>query len=102
MFISLKIRKKWKDRNQIRLLIMGSKRMVFIPQIPKFSLERVILPPSVKEDVLLSLTLIENQKRIYEDWGFEEVDAKPKLILNFYGPTWYRKDNGFSCILLRC
>ena len=60
--------------------------MVFIPQIPKFSLERVILPPSVKEDVLLSLTLIENQKRIYEDWGFEEVDAKPKLILNFYGP----------------
>ena len=60
--------------------------MVFIPQIPKFALERVILPPSVKEDILLSLTLIENQKRIYEDWGFEEVDAKPKLILNFYGP----------------
>ena len=60
--------------------------MVFIPQVPKFSLERVILPPSVKEDILLSLTLIENQKRIYEDWGFEEVDAKPKLILNFYGP----------------
>ena len=60
--------------------------MVFIPQVPKFILERVILPPSVKEDILLSLTLIENQKRIYEDWGFEEVDAKPKLILNFYGP----------------
>jgi AAA ATPase central domain protein len=60
--------------------------MVFIPQVPKFSLERVILPPQVKEDILLSLTLIENQKRIYEDWGFAEVDAKPKLILNFYGP----------------
>ena len=60
--------------------------MVFIPQVPKFALDRVILPPSVKEDILLSLTLIENQKRIYEDWGFEEVDAKPKLILNFYGP----------------
>ena len=60
--------------------------MVFIPQVPKFALERVILPPSVKEDILLSLALIENQKRIYEDWGFEEVDAKPKLILNFYGP----------------
>ena len=30
--------------------------MVFIPQIPKFALERVILPPSVKEDILLSLT----------------------------------------------
>lgn len=64
----------------------SQEEMVFIPQIPKFSLERVILPPQVKEDILLSLTLIENQKRIYEDWGFAEVDAKPKLILNFYGP----------------
>ena len=64
----------------------SQEEMVFIPQVPKFSLERVILPPAVKEDILLSLTLIENQKRIYEDWGFAEVDAKPKLILNFYGP----------------
>lgn len=64
----------------------SQEEMVFIPQVPKFSLERVILPPQVKEDILLSLTLIEKQKRIYEDWGFAEVDAKPKLILNFYGP----------------
>lgn len=64
----------------------NQEEMVFIPQVPKFSLERVILPPQVKEDILLSLILIENQKRIYEDWGFAEVDAKPKLILNFYGP----------------
>lgn len=62
----------------------SQEEMVFIPQVPKFSL--VILPPQVKEDILLSLTLIENQKRIYEDWEFAEVDAKPKLILNFYGP----------------
>lgn len=45
-------------------------------QVPKSSLERVILPPQVKEDILLSLTLIENQKRIYEDWGFAEVESK--------------------------
>lgn len=57
----------------------------FNAQKPKYVLERVILPPNVKDDILLSLTLIENQKRIYDDWGFSEVDAKPKLILNFYG-----------------
>ena len=67
----------------------SQEEMVFIPQVPKFSL--VILPPQVKEDILLSLTLIENQKRIYEDWGFAEVDAKPKLILNFYGPPGFSR-----------
>ncbi|GJQ07776.1 hypothetical protein CAPN010_19340 [Capnocytophaga cynodegmi] len=59
--------------------------IVFRAQTPKYSLNRVILPPQVKNDIILSLTLIENQKRIYDDWGFSEVDAKPKLILNFYG-----------------
>lgn len=54
----------------------SQEEMVFIPQVPKFSLERVILPPQVKEDILQSLTLIENQKRIYEDWGFAEVESK--------------------------
>lgn len=60
--------------------------VIFIAQNPKFTLERVILNPEVKEDIITSLTLIRNQERIYEEWGFNEVDTKPKLILNFFGP----------------
>ena len=40
----------------------------------------------MKEDIRVSLSLIAHQKRIYDDWGFAEVDDRPKLILNFYGP----------------
>ncbi|MDO4702828.1 ATP-binding protein [Tannerella sp.] len=58
----------------------------FRAQIPKHSLERVIMPSGVKEDIRLSISLIENYKRIYDDWGFAEIEDKPKLILNFYGP----------------
>lgn len=58
----------------------------FIAQKPKTTLDRVILPPKVKEEVETSLSLIKFQTKIYEDWGFSEVDNKPKLILNFYGP----------------
>lgn len=58
----------------------------FIVQKPEKTLDKVILPPQVKEDILLALSLIEYQKQIYEDWGFSEVDSRPKLILNFYGP----------------
>lgn len=58
----------------------------FRPQEPRHSLDRVILPSEVKEDIRVSLSLIAHQKRIYDDWGFAEVDDRPKLILNFYGP----------------
>lgn len=58
----------------------------FIVQNPKTTLDRVILPASVKDDILLALSLIEYQTKIYEEWGFSEVDSKPKLILNFFGP----------------
>ena len=58
----------------------------FIVQKPKTALDRVILPPNVKKEVETALSLIKFQTKIYEEWGFSEVDSKPKLILNFYGP----------------
>ena len=58
----------------------------FIVQKPKTTLDRVILPPNVKKEVETALSLIKFQTKIYEEWGFSEVDSKPKLILNFYGP----------------
>lgn len=58
----------------------------FIVQKPKTTLDRVILPQNVKQEVETALTLIKFQTKIYNDWGFDEVDSKPKLILNFYGP----------------
>lgn len=58
----------------------------FIAQKPKTNLDRVILPLKVKEDIEIALNLIKHQTLIYDDWGFSEVDSKPKLILNFYGP----------------
>lgn len=58
----------------------------FIVQKPKTTLERVILPANVKEEVESALSLIQFQTKIYNDWGFGEVDSKSKLILNFYGP----------------
>ena len=33
-----------------------------------------------------ALAIIKNRKKIYEDWGFGEVDPQPKAILSFWGP----------------
>lgn len=41
---------------------------------------------SMKNDIEEALSIIRNRKKIYEDWGFAEVDAQPKAVLNFWGP----------------
>lgn len=53
---------------------------------PKFSLKDVILNENEIVDLKSSLVLIHNQELIYNDWGFSEIDSKPRLVLNFFGP----------------
>lgn len=58
---------------------------IFIQSIPKFSLDQVVLNQVVKEEIMSAMVLINNSNLIYKQWGFEEIDSKPRLILNFYG-----------------
>lgn len=54
---------------------------------PKFSLSKVVLNKNVKEDIITALSIIKHRNKIYNDWGFSEIDPKPKLILNFFGAS---------------
>lgn len=58
----------------------------FVPTEPKHSLESVVMTDSMKCEIEEALSIIRNRKKIYEDWGFAEVDAQPKAVLNFWGP----------------
>lgn len=58
----------------------------FVPTTPKHSLESVVMTPDMKSQIEDALSIIRNRKKIYEDWGFSEVDAQPKAVLNFWGP----------------
>ncbi len=66
-----------KDKKEEIIVLNASK--------PKYQLEQIILNDDEREDIKSALTLIREQKLIYDDWGFSEIDAKPRLILNFYG-----------------
>ncbi|NVO12010.1 MAG: ATP-binding protein [Bacteroidales bacterium] len=57
----------------------------FIAIEPKFKLEDVIMPESVKRQINRSIVLIRNRKKIYEQWGFSNIDPYTKIILCFYG-----------------
>ena len=58
----------------------------FLPQTPRYTFEQIILPKETKDRILSDLNSIKCQDLIYNQWGFAEVESKPKSILNFFGP----------------
>lgn len=58
----------------------------FMPQSPRYSFDQIILPEDTRKRILNDLNTIKHQDLIYNQWGFAEVDSKPKSILNFFGP----------------
>lgn len=60
--------------------------MEFVPTIPKYSFEQVILPDDVRKDIFEAINILKYQELIYNVWGFEEIDPIPRSVINFYGP----------------
>lgn len=59
--------------------------LMFEPRKPHYTFDQVILPDEVRKEIFNALSVIENRKLIYEDWGFGEVEPTPRSIINFYG-----------------
>lgn len=62
------------------------RKATFVPISPKFSLDNVIMTSDMKMQIEDALSIIRNRKKIYEEWGFGEIDPQPKAILSFWGP----------------
>ena len=59
---------------------------IFIPEEPKFSLDDIILPESVREQILDAATYADNSYRVFELWGFKNTHKFSKRIgINLYG-----------------
>lgn len=50
-------------------------------------LENVILPAKLKKELIDSINQIKQTDKIYNEWGFKDIDGTPKVVLNFYGPS---------------
>ena len=59
---------------------------IFVPEEPKFSLDDIILPQSVKDEILDVATYAENSHLVFEIWGFKKTHKFSKRIgINLYG-----------------
>lgn len=57
----------------------------FVAIEPKYKLHKVIMSDETRRQIERSIALIRNRKKIFEDWGFSEIDPHSKAILCFYG-----------------
>ena len=46
----------------------------------------MVLNKEVKDQLDSCVTMIRSLDKIYDEWGFREVDPVKKSVLNFYGP----------------
>lgn len=61
--------------------------IVFVPEEPKFSLDDIILPQSVRDEILDVATYADNAHLVFEIWGFKKTHKFSKRIgINLYGP----------------
>ena len=59
----------------------------FIPEIPKYSLDDLILPQTVKDQILDVAEYTRHSKIVFEDWGLEHTHKYSKRMgINLYGP----------------
>ena len=60
---------------------------VFVPEEPKFSLDDIILPQSVRDKILDVATYADNSHLVFEIWGFKKTHKFSRRIgINLYGP----------------
>ena len=57
----------------------------FVAIEPKYRLNKVIMSGNTKQQIERAIALIRNRKKIFEEWGFSEIDPHTKTILCFYG-----------------
>lgn len=63
----------------------GEETASFDAVTPKYALTKVILDDSTFQQIKRSLALIRQQKKIFDEWGFREIDPNTKTILCFFG-----------------
>ena len=57
------------------------------PINPKYKFSQMVLNEKVKSDLQNCVLLVKNMAKIYDEWGFSEIDPVRKSVINFFGPA---------------
>jgi len=54
---------------------------------PKYKFSQMVLNEKVKSDLQNCVLFVKNMAKIYDEWGFSEIDPVRKSVINFFGPA---------------
>lgn len=74
--------------NEQNKISTAKNETAFLPEEPKYSLDEVILPAKVKEEVLDAADYAKYSQLVFEVWGLQKTHKYSKnLGINLYGPS---------------
>lgn len=59
----------------------------YIPVIPLYTFDRVILQKDVKEKIEQAIGILECENLVFNTWGLYEIQPHPSTSLSFFGPS---------------
>lgn len=54
-------------------------------QPPLFSLEQLIVPETVRENILSAIETLKVKDKVFKEWNLQTIEPFPRTALNFYG-----------------
>lgn len=60
---------------------------VYVPVEPSYSFDRVILPVDVINKLEEALSILQYEKKVFDEWGLYEIQPHPSSSLSFFGPS---------------
>lgn len=55
-------------------------------QDPLYSFDQLILPDSIRDDLVFAVEAIRVESIVFDEWGLRKIEPFPRAALNFYGP----------------
>ena len=72
--------------NKEEMSNVDDRRSMFFPIEPKYKMNSVVMSNDMRSEIENALSIIRNRDRIYNDWGFQNIDPQARAVLSFYGP----------------
>src|ERR1035437_8639899 len=57
----------------------------YAPTDPLWTLSRLIVPQSVRDELMTALHLIRVEEKVFDQWGLRKIEPFPRAALNFHG-----------------
>lgn len=82
---NFEIKENKSDRNEEFDYEKRSK--IYLPVEPLYSFDRVILPKEVIDKIEESLSILQYEDKVFNEWGLSAIQPHPSSSLSFYGPS---------------